>query len=61
VWGSAAGTAHTTGSVALGTTAGRWLAWSGNPATASVFIGLHDDSTLVTDRITFTYRYRTLV
>lgn len=61
VWGSAAGSAHATGTLAKGTTAGKWLHWSGNPATASVFLALRDDSSLVVDRITFTYRYRALV
>lgn len=61
VWGSAAGSAHATGTLTKGTTAGKWLRWSGNPATASVFIGLGDDSSLVLDGITYTYRYRALV
>lgn len=61
VWGSAAGSAHATGTLASGTTAGKWLRWSGDPATTSVFLALDDDSSFVADRITFTYRYRALV
>ena len=60
VWGAAAGSAHVTGTLGKGTTVGT-LGWSGDPATASVFIGLDSSSSFVADRFVFTYRYRTLV
>lgn len=60
-WGYGVGSAGTSKRLAKGTSAGAWIRWSGNPSTATIYVGLEDDSAIAIDRVTFTYRYRALV
>jgi len=60
-WGYAVGAAETSKRVTHGTSTGSWVRWSGNPSTVVLYAALKDDSTLVVDRVVFTYRYRALV
>jgi hypothetical protein len=60
-WGYGVGSAHATRTLGTGTTTGKPVRWSGNPSTATIYLGLDDDSSLTVGRLTFTYRYRVLV
>ncbi|RIX26542.1 hypothetical protein [Amnibacterium setariae] len=55
------GSGHTTRTAARGTTTGKTIRWSGNPASASVFVGVGDATSIALHRFVLTFRYRALV